>query len=229
LCDRGKNSHLAFTPLTVDNGRCICWWCGFLYEANSWEYSLYVPQDVAGLIQNCGGTEAFKKRLDTFFINRYYNVGNEPSFLSPVLYHWIGMPSYSSDRIRTIIEKHFTPSRNGLPGNDDSGAMSSWLAFQMLGLFPNAGQSYYLINSPMLAQSTLHLSNGKTFTIVAKNLSAQNKYIQSAKLNNKTFTKSWIEHSEIMEGAVLVLEMGNDISSWGTGEVPPSLRYQRNK
>jgi len=225
ICDRGKNTSISFTPLNVDVGQCICWWCGFLYEANSWEYSLYVPHDVAGLIQISGGAEAFRKRLDTFFINRYYNVGNEPSFLSPMLYHWLGKSYMSSNRIRKIVAASFNERRKGLPGNDDSGAMSSWLAFNMLGLFPNAGQPYYLLNAPFFAESEIHLGNGKSFKTIAGNLSASAIYIQSASLNGKPLTRSWLEHSQLMKGGTLQMEMGDEPTGWGSTELPPSMRF----
>ncbi len=102
----GKNS-LLFTPEVVEGGQCMPWWSGFMYEASSWEYSLCIPHDVYGLIEKSGGTEAFKTRLDTFFKNAYYNVGNEPSFLSPTLYHWIGQPEQSSKTIHQIISNYF--------------------------------------------------------------------------------------------------------------------------
>ncbi|MBC7888442.1 MAG: glycoside hydrolase family 92 protein [Ferruginibacter sp.] len=224
-CDVKNNVKVPFTPLDVQTGQCVCWWCGFLYEASSWEYSLSIPHDVAGLIKMSGGNNAFKTRLDTFFLNRYYNVGNEPSFLSPVLYHWIGRPDLSSGRVQAIIKKNFNASRKGIPGNDDSGAMSSWLAFHMMGFYPNAGQSYYLIHSPLLAETLLHLGNGKDFKITATNLSAQNKFIKSAKLNNQSFSRAWIEHSEIEAGGLLELEMTDQPSDWGRDILPPSLKF----
>ncbi|HEY4785948.1 MAG TPA: glycoside hydrolase family 92 protein, partial [Bacteroidales bacterium] len=221
--NNGRITFIPYTPLAQDWPICVCWWCGFFYEASSWEYSLYVPHDVAALISKSGGREAFRRRLDTLFMNGYYNVGNEPSFLSPNLYHWIGRPDLSSDRIRKIIERYYNSSHSGIPGNDDSGAMSSWLAFHMMGLYPNAGQSYYLINSSFFKQTIIHQENGKDFTITARNLSEKNRYIKSATLNGKSYEKSWIEHEDIIDGGSLVLEMGEKPSaSWGATFVPPS-------
>jgi predicted alpha-1,2-mannosidase len=217
----GRQNYIPYTPLAQDWPVCLCWWCGFFYEASSWEYSFFVPHDIPGLIEKCGGTEAFQKRLDTFFSNKYYNVGNEPSFLTPCLYHWIGRPDLSSDRIRQIISTNYNASCKGIPGNDDSGAMSSWLAFHMLGLYPNAGHSYYLINSPLVKQSTIHLENDKKFRITTRNFSPDNHYIKSATLNGKTFNQAWIEHSDLIEGGELVLEMDSKPSLWGTTQLPP--------
>ncbi|WP_107826580.1 GH92 family glycosyl hydrolase [Mucilaginibacter yixingensis] len=218
----GRVTSIPYTPLAQDWPVCVCWWCGFFYEASSWEYSFYVPHDVAALITACGGPETFKTRLDTFFKNGYYNVGNEPSFLTPDLYHWVGRPDLSSARIKQIISANYNSSEAGLPGNDDSGAMSSWLDFHMMGLYPNAGQSYYVINSPMLKQTVLHQQNGKDFKIVAKNLSDVNQFIQAAYLNGKPLKQSWIEHEAIVNGGELVLQMGPKANGWGAGTAPPS-------
>ncbi len=224
-CSIGEISSIPYTPSLVEQGQCCLWWNSYMYEASSWEYSLSVPHDVAGLINRCGGKEAFESRLNTFFDKKLYNVGNEPSFLSSNLYHWIGKPELSSDRVLGIIKEKYNDSRKGLPGNDDSGAMSSWLAFHMMGIYPNAGQSYYLIHTPVLAESVIHLENGNSFKIVAKNLSETNKYIKSAKLNKKTYSKTWIEHVDIEAGGVLELEMSDKPLNWGNSDLPPSLRF----
>ncbi len=204
-----------YTPMTFEGPWYTPWWSMFFYEASSWEYSLSIPHDVPGLIAKCGGAEIFEKRLDTFFERNFYNVNNEPSFLTPCLYHWIGKPWRSSDRIHTIIRNHFNDGAIGLPGNDDSGAMSSWLAFHMMGLYPNAGQDYYLINTPLLKEVTLHVGNGKTFKIVTKGLSTKNRYIEKAMLNGVDYPYSTIRHQEIVEGGELILKMSNRPSMWG--------------
>jgi predicted alpha-1,2-mannosidase len=223
-CDmsNGRATSIAYTPLAQDWPICVCWWCGFFYEASSWEYSLYAPHDVKTLITKCGGSDAFRKRLDTLFIKGYYNVGNEPSFLSPNLYHWIGRPDLSNDRIHKIIDQYYTDKKDGIPGNDDSGAMSSWLAFHMMGLYPNAGQSYYLLNAPWFKETVFHLSNGKDLIIKA-NISDKNKYVKSVRLNGQLLDRSWIEHNEIMNGGELVFEMSSMPSqNWGSKNLPPS-------
>jgi putative alpha-1,2-mannosidase len=193
----------------------------FFYEGNSWEYSLSIPHDIPEVIKKSGGALAFENRLDTFFDKGLYNVANEPSFLTPTMYHWIGKPYLSSDRIGKIIKNNFNTSRKGLPGNDDSGAMSSWLTFHMMGLYPNAGQPYYLINTPFVSETTLNLEGGKTFKIISKNLSGKRKYIKSASLNGKPYNKAWILHQDIVNGGELILEMGSKPSSWGTTVLPP--------
>ncbi|TCK55906.1 putative alpha-1,2-mannosidase [Flavobacterium sp. 90] len=210
-----------YTPVIIESPWYVCHWCVFFYEGNSWEYSLSIPHDVPELIRKSGGEKAFEDRLNTFFNSDLYNVANEPSFLTPCLYHWIGKPYLSSDRIRTIIKNNFNTSREGLPGNDDSGAMSSWLAFHMMGLYPNAGQPYYLINTPLIKETIMQLENGKKFKISAKKMSDKNKYIKAAFLNGKAYNKAWILHDDINNGGELVLEMDSKPSAWGTTIFPP--------
>lgn len=210
-----------YTPLTRETPWYACHWCGFFYEGTSWEYSFSIPHEIPVLIQKSGGADAFRKRLDTFFDKKFYNVANEPSFLTPTLYHWIGRPDLSSERIRQIISSSYNTGAKGLPGNDDSGAMSSWLAFHMMGLYPNAGQNYYLLNSPILKQTIFHQENGKDFEIIAHGLSDQKIYIKSAKLNGKSFNQAWITHAEVIKGGVLEFEMDSKPSAWGTKILPP--------
>ena len=204
-----------YTPVTFEGPWYTPWWSMFFYEASSWEYSLSIPHDVPGLIEKCGGAADFEKRLDIFFDKGFFNVNNEPSFLTPCLYHWLGKPWRSSDRIREIIAKNYNDGPVGLPGNDDSGAMSSWLAFHMIGLYPNAGQDYYLIHTPLLESTTFHLEGGKEFKVVAKGLSDKNCYIQGVTLNGKDYPYSVLRHKDIMAGGELVLKMGKKPGNWG--------------
>lgn len=210
-----------YTPVTNESPWYTPWWGAFFYEGISWEYSLSIPHDVPALIEKSGGKEAFRGRLDTFFDKGYYNVNNEPSFLTPCLYHWIGRPDLSSARIKQIITQNYNDTPGGLPGNDDSGAMSSWLAFHMMGLYPNAGQAYYLMNAPLLSEYTIRLANGKTLHVIAKKLSEKNGIIQRVIFNGKELQRAWIHHDELLQGGELVIEMGNKLSDWGTEELPP--------
>lgn len=204
-----------YTPVTFEGPWYTPWWSMFFYEASSWEYSLSIPHDVPGLIEKCGGAADFEKRLDIFFDKGFFNVNNEPSFLTPCLYHWLGKPWRSSDRIREIIAKNYNDGPVGLPGNDDSGAMSSWLVFHMIGLYPNAGQDYYLIHTPLLTSTTFHLEGGKEFKVVAEGLSDKNCYIQGVTLNGKDYPYSVLRHKDIMAGGELVLKMGKKPGNWG--------------
>ena len=198
-------------------------WPDFFYESTSWEYSLYVPQDVRGLIKLSGGKDAFITRLDTFFERDYFNIGNEPGFLVPDLYIWAGRYDKSAYRIHKIICEGYNSGRGGLPGNDDSGAMSSWFAFQAMGIFPNAGQDVYLIGSPIVGKTEIKLGNGKIFEIKVHNLSNENIYVTKAILNGNLLNRAWFRHTDIRDGGKLELFMSDVPNNWGTKNPPPSL------
>ena len=218
---RSKVYHpqIPYTPITKVAPWYLPWWSTFFYEALSAEYSLSIPHDVPGLITACGGAETFRKRLDMFFERQRYNVGNEPSFLTPCLYHWIGRPDLTSDRVRQIITENYSDAPDGLPGNDDSGAMSSWLAFHMLGLYPNAGQSYYLLHTPLIPEWTMQLSNGKSLHGIVKgsvvgDLNSQTHF-EKVTLNGKVLESAILEHADLMEGGELVFYVSNERSDSG--------------
>lgn len=204
-------------------------WPDFMYEADVATYSLYAPQDVARLIKLSGGRAAFIKRLDALFDHGHFDMGNEPGFLIPMLYHWAGRPDLSVDRLIAYRERDFTDTRGGIPGNDDAGAMSSWLVFQMLGFFPVAGQDVYLIGSPVFARSVIDLGGGKRLTIIADGLAgdATARYVRSAELNGKPLDRAWFRHAEIAGGGTLTLHMSSVPSAWGTTDPPPSLSDDR--
>jgi predicted alpha-1,2-mannosidase len=209
------------------------WYQDNFYEAGTWTYSLYVPQDTRALIAQIGGKDLFKKRLDLFFEpvfdpksqhSRYrYDVGNEPGFLSPYLYNWIGEQSSTAKTIRTVLPKSYHTGLAGLPGNDDSGAMGSFLVFNQLGFYPVAAQNVYLIGSPTFPRSTITVGNGKTFSVVAENTSPTNLYIAAATWNGKPYTRSWFTHDQLMQGGELKLTMTDKPTHWDTGAPPPSM------
>ena len=204
------------------------WYQDNFYEASTWTYSLYVPQDVRGLIAIAGGTSSFKKRLDLFFApgdaQRYrYDVGNEPGFLAPYLYNWIGDQSSTARTIRAILPANYHSGPDGLPGNDDSGAMGSFLVFNQMGFFPVAAQNVYLIGSPVFRKSTINLGNGKTFSIIAENSAPNNVYIAKATWNGRPYVRSWFTHDQLMAGGELKLTMTDRPTHWDTGAAPPSM------
>lgn len=190
-------------------------WNNFYYEANAYETTLCIPHDIDLLIEEDGGADGFRRRLDQLFGKGYCDMGNEPSFLTACLYHWIGRPDLTSDMVASLIGKDFDDSSDGLPGNDDSGAMSSWLAFHMVGLYPFAGTDLYLIHSPLVPGATLSLPDGKRFTVKARGLSPERKYIRAARLNGKDFPYSALRHEDIVRGGTLVLEMSDSPGDWG--------------
>ena len=211
--------QIPYTPITKVAPWYLPWWSTFFYEALSAEYSLSIPHDVPGLIEACGGAETFRKRLDMFFDRKRYNVGNEPSFLTPCLYHWIGRPDLSSDRVREIVTSNYTDQPDGLPGNDDSGAMSSWLAFHMMGLYPNAGQSYYLLHAPLIPEWTLQLCNGKTLRGIVK---GKGTHFEKVTLNGKVLDDARLEHADLMEGGELMFHVSTKKPQKAASDFTPS-------
>lgn len=197
------------------------WYGHNFYEGDSWTYSLYVPQDVRGLIEMSGGKDKFVARLDQFFPT-HFDIGNEPGFLTPYMYLWAGRHDKTAEAVRRIIGKGFNTGRSGLPGNDDSGAMSSLYAFDAMGIFPNAGQDVYLIGSPLYPATVIHLSEGKLFRIEARGTSPENKYVVAAELNGKPLDRAWFRHADILYGGSLVLTMSDRPGAWPTGPPPPS-------
>ncbi|KAF1952718.1 family 92 glycoside hydrolase [Byssothecium circinans] len=198
------------------------------FESSLWEYGFYVPGDQAGLISLYGGPEAFVKRLDYLHDQNITYIGNEPSFLTVFQYHYAGRPALSALRSHFYIPRFFSPTNNGLPGNDDSGAMGSFVAMSMMGLFPNPGQNVYLITPPFFESVSIKSPlSGQTATIRNVNFDPTYAaiYIQSATLDGEPYTKNWIDHSFFTEGKELVLTLGRNESSWGTRveDLPPSL------
>ncbi|KAJ7210446.1 alpha-1,2-mannosidase, putative subfamily [Mycena pura] len=200
---------------------------GEFYEASSWEYSWYVPQDMARLVQAVGGPATFSSRLDTFFADGFHDIGDEPGFFPTYLYNYVGQPTKTVDRVDATLNQFYNTSLNGLPGNDDSGAMGAYVVWSHFGFFPVAGQNTYLLNRPYFPNIQIrNEATGAVTTITAAGLSDTNKYIQSATLNGRPYTKNWISHEVFTGGATLHLVMGSSKSStWGTGkdDLPMSL------
>lgn len=188
---------------------------------------------MAALITHLGGPQTFVKRLDYLHESGLIYIGNEPSFLTVFQYHYAGRPALSAKRAHVYVPSQFSDSNSGIPGNDDSGAMGSFTAFTMTGLFPNPGQNVYLITPPFFESvSFTHPLNGKVATIRNVNFDTAyaNIYIQSATLDGKPYTRNWIGHEFFTEGQTLVLSLGKNESSWGTraADLPPSLSTSGN-
>ncbi|KAJ9200810.1 CAZyme family GH92 [Paecilomyces variotii] len=198
------------------------------FESSIWEYQFYVPHDMASLIKLLGGPDEFVSRLDFFHTSGLADIGNEPVFLTVFQYHYAGRPALSARRSHSYIPASFNASNDGLPGNDDSGAMGAFTVFSMAGLFPNPGQNVYLITPPFFESvSFTHPETNKAATIRNVNFDKtyQNIYIQNATLNGRPYSKNWIGHEFFTEGMTLELTLGNEESSWGTRpeDLPPSL------
>ncbi|KAG5980120.1 hypothetical protein E4U55_004370 [Claviceps digitariae] len=197
------------------------------FEASIWQYLFYVPHATSSLISLVGGDDAFVSRLEFFHKSGLADISNEPVFLTVYLYHYAGRPGLSAERSHQYIPSSFKNSYDGIPGNDDSGAMGAFLFFSVLGLFPVAGQNVYLINPPFFAEISIkHPVTGKKATVRSVNFDAGYKklYIQAATVNGKPWTKSWIRHEFFTEGWTLELTLGKTESDWGQrpGDRPPS-------
>lgn len=198
------------------------------FEASIWQYQFLVAHDTATLIRLMGGDDAFVDRLDFFHTSGLADISNEPVFSTVFLYHYAGRPALSARRIHTYIPHSFAATAAGLPGNDDSGAMGSFLFFGMLGLFPVAGQNVYLLSAPFFERvSVTHPLTGATATtavVSGWDPTYGSIYIQSVTVNGQPWTKSWIGHEFFTEGWTMELVLGTTESAWGTAiaDRPPS-------
>lgn len=198
------------------------WWDVPFYEGSALQYSTYVPHDMPGLIRRLGGPEGFTRWLDALFDRRLYDPTNEQDLLAPYLYIHAGRPDRTADRVRELLATQYRDGRGGLPGNDDSGTMSSWYVWGAMGLYPNAGQPYYYIGSPLFRRVAIDLGAGRSFVIEAPETSAANRYVQSAELNGRPLNRAWLSHAEIAAGGRLVLHLGAAPSRWGAANPPPA-------
>lgn len=188
-------------------------------EASAWIYEWLVPQDRCGLIAKIGGKPATLQRLNDFFDGGFFDMGNEPDFHAPWLYADVGRPDLASDRVRKLMTQYFTTSPGGLPGNDDAGAMSGWLVFAALGLYPVApGDGYYTLTAPLFARAEIDVG-GKTVRIEAPGAPAAT-HILSAKWNGQPLTEPRIAHSQLAQGGFLELTLTSGDSAWGTTACP---------
>ena len=193
-------------------------------EANAWQYSFFVPQDVTGLIDIMGGAAPFEAQLDAMFeaeqtvgefpewISGYigqYVHGNEPSHHVPYLYQYVGKGYKTQKYVRQVMDKLYHTAPGGLSGNEDAGQMSAWYLFSALGFYPvNPVSGEYVLGSPEVSSAKIHLENGKTFSVQALNQSKENVYVQSVSLNGQPLQQFFIRHSDILAGGSLVFEMG---------------------
>lgn len=195
-------------------------------ESNGWQYFWSVQQDVDGLISLVGGKERFAQKLDSMFtynpsadedlpifstgmIGQYAH-GNEPSHHVIYLFNAIGQPWKTQKYAAEVMHELYKNTPAGLCGNEDCGQMSAWYVFSAMGFYPvDPISGKYEIGTPMYPEMKMHLANGKTFTILAPAVSKENIYIQSVKLNGKSYDKSYITHEQIMNGSIFEFEMGN--------------------
>jgi predicted alpha-1,2-mannosidase len=225
----------------------------YFTENNAYTFNWDVKHDLNGLFRLMGGREKAEACLDRLFreplgkskwdfwktqpdatgMVGQFSMGNEPSFHIPYLYNYLGSPWKTQKRIRMLLDAFFTDNLFGIPGDEDGGGMSAFVVFSMMGFFPvTPGIPAYAVGSPVFDKITIRLPSKKTFTIVAKNNSVENKYIQSATLNGRPLDKSWFTHSDIAGGGVLEFVMNNEPNKqWGSRaeDAPPSKIEYVNK
>ena len=209
-------------------------WGGPYCEGNAWHYNWSVFHDVQGLIDLTGGDERFVAKIDSVFalpgIVKYgtygtkihemlemelakmgqYAQGNQPIQHMIYLYSYAGQPWKTQYWIRQVMDRLYNSSENGYPGDEDQGGMSSWYVLSALGIYSVCpGTDEYVLGSPKFRKATITMEDGKKFVIEAKGNSKDNVYIQNATLNGKRHTRNYIHYSDIVNGGVLELQMGN--------------------
>ncbi|KQS33386.1 GH92 family glycosyl hydrolase [Dyadobacter sp. Leaf189] len=190
----------------------------FITEGSPAQYTWFVPQDIAGLQKIIGGESAFINKLDTLFNQGHYWHGNEPNHQIAYLYAFAGQPWKTQQWTRKIIRDEYDTGMGGLSGNEDGGQMSAWLAFSMMGFYPvTPGIDQYVLGSPVFEEMTIQGAKGRKFSVIAKNVADNAPYIQSATLNGKPFSRTYLTHEEIVKGGKLILQMGTEPNKkWGS-------------
>jgi putative alpha-1,2-mannosidase len=220
------------------------------YEGGRWNYSFRLLYDMKSRIELAGGDGPFIDLLDRFFgygadpvkqlgerpsaadlaagyaLNRFEGLNNEPDMEAPWAYHYARRPDRTAEVVHAIVNNMFGLGPGGLPGNDDSGALSSWYVWASLGLFPVAGQSVYLINAPSFAESRIAFADEEllidTSGFVEPTAGDPTQYVQSAIFNGETLDRTWLTTRELHRGGHLRLQLGPQPSAWGTTTRPPS-------
>ena len=205
-----------------------------LTEANSYQYGFFVPQDVNGHIDLMGGRDSYAAKLDGLFnapsnltgrvqpditglIGQYAH-GNEPSHNTVYMYNFVGQPTMTQKYVKQVMDDFYTDRRDGYSGNEDCGQMSAWAVFSCMGFYPATPASgYYVLGVPRFERTKLTFENGKQFEVVAKNLSEQNCFVKTVKLNGKPLERSYITFEEVYNGGTLEFTMTNETNStWAT-------------
>lgn len=222
-------------------------------ETNAWNMAFHAPQDGQGLANLYGGKEGLAKKLDEFFETPetamfpggygglihemreardvrmgMYGHSNQPAHHIIYMYNYAGQPWKTQEKVREVLNRLYIGSEigQGYPGDEDNGEMSAWYIFSALGFYPlKMGTPEYAIGAPLFKKVTIHLENGKDIVINAPNNSKENKYVQGLKLNGKTYTKNYISHADLVDGATLDFDMGPKPSKWGSNltDLPKSI------
>lgn len=222
------------------------------YEGGRWNYSFRLVHDMAARIALAGGDDAFVAMLDRFFgygaepvvqpgerpgaaemaagyaLDRFEGLNNEPDMEAPWAYHYAGRPDRTAEVVHAAVHQRFGTGPGGLPGNDDSGGLSSWYVWASLGLFPVAGQSLFLVNAPAVPESRLHVPGGvltvETTGFATTGPPTSPRYVRAAWFDGRPLTRTWLPAAQVRDGGRLLLELGPEPGAWGTAprDRPPS-------
>jgi len=199
-------------------------WLPFYVEGNAWQYLWYAPHDLPGLASAMGGRDAMVARLDEFFAlsscqsrqrlapKTWYWHSNEVDLFAPWSYAVLDRPAKTAQWVRWALQNEYGDGPDGLAGNDDAGTLSAWYVFASIGLFPLAGDDFYLIGSPIMHRTTLKLPAGELIVEGGGEV----PYVQSATWNGAPVTRARMDHATIAKGGTLKLTMGSDAGSWGS-------------
>ncbi len=220
----GRTSDGAWAPIggsqDTQENRSVSGWT----EGDAWVYTWSPLHDQAGLIQLMGGREKYAAKLDAHFSGGRNVHSNEPSHHYGYLYDFAGQPWKTQAKVREIAAAEYGYDAGGLDGDDDCGQMSAWLLFTAMGFYPvNPASGEYMIGSPLYPRIGIRLQNGKTFRVIAENVSATNLYIQSATLDGKPLNEPLITWEQIQSGATLKFRMGPRPSRWGSSWRPAPI------
>jgi predicted alpha-1,2-mannosidase len=209
-----------FDPLALGHASSVG---GDYTEGNAWQYTWHVQHDVEGLVGLIGGKGAFADKLNTLFTTSakvagnlpdvtgligQYAHGNEPSHHIAYLFTYAGRSWRTQELVREIVDRFYVNKTDGLCGNDDCGQMSAWYIFSVMGFYPvNPAAGQYVFGAPQIGKITLRLPGQKTFTVEAKGLSKDNRYVASIELNGQLYDKPYLSHRDIMKGGRLVFTM----------------------
>ncbi len=206
-------------------------------EANSWQYSFYMPQDVEGYLNLIGGRKYMEEKLDDLFSENsqttgrnqsditgligQYAHGNEPSHHIAYLYNFTGAAYKTQAMVHRIMNEMYHDAPDGLSGNEDCGQMSAWYVLSALGFYPvTPGTTDFIIGTPLFASAAIHLENGRIFTLKAKEVSDKKFYVQSIALNNTAHNNSYLSYFDINKGGLISFVMGDKPSGFGKTGMP---------
>jgi putative alpha-1,2-mannosidase len=242
LAGQWRNAFDAESGLLVDSS---------YYEGGKWNYSFRLLPDMQARIELAGGEERFTRMLDGFFgygadpvrqigerpsveelangfaLNRFQGLNNEPDMEAPWSYHYVGRPDRTAEVVHAALNNQFGLGRGGLPGNDDSGGLSSWYVWASLGLFPVVGQSLYLLNAPSVRSARLAIGDAElaleSSGFIEPEPGGPPQFVQSVTFNGEPLDGTWLPASDLYRGGELHFKLGRESSDWGRSSRPPSI------